>query len=556
MSGCKRSQNGLPSMARKTKQLLEEEVLELQRQMADQHTVLESAMESEARYHALLNAFEGYIYICSPDLRIEYMNQRFMERHGGDRTGETCYTVIHNRDSQCPWCVNDRVFAGETVYREEKSPIDDRWYAVVNMPLRHADGRLSKYAVIFDINERQQTLENLEKRRERLGKLVGERTRALESAKQALEEELGERRRIERELRDSEEKYRQVVDNATVGIVVTQGGRLQFFNRMIAGTLGLEGDSILNQTFLNFVHPDDREKVMGHHIRRLKGEEDPEPYIMRIVDWNRQVRWVENKGVVINWEGAPATLNFLNEVTEQVAAEKQIRQLSQQLIVAQENERMRISRDLHDSVAQELSTLQIGLQSMIGEEEGLPAAAKTTLQTISGQLAQTITNVRQLSHGLRPLGLDQLGLVRTLRQHCEEFATAHGIQVDFTSAGMENIHLSLDRAINLYRIVQEALGNAARHAHADQVVVRLIAAHPNILCRIQDNGRGFPLPSGPDRATDTGKGMGLRSMDERTRLIGGRFTVRSAPGAGTKIVAEIPIREDADAESEDAVNHR
>lgn len=522
---------------------LEEQVRELHRRLKLQQEELETAREFKARYYAVTDAFEGFIYICSPDRRIEYMNQRLMDWIGGDRTGHLCYEALHDRDSICPWCVNDRVFAGETVHWEIKSPRDNRCYAIVNTPLPHADGNISKYAMIQDIHERQQAVEAIEQYRDHLETVVKAQTGALEEAKAALECELKERRHLETELRQSEEKYRQLVDHATVGIVVTQDGRLKFSNPLVENTLGVTGDALQKESFLNFIHPDDREIVMTHHIRRLKHEEIPGPYTMRILDRENRIRWIENKGVIITWNNAPATLNFLNDITEQVTKEKQIRQLSQQLLVAQENERMRISRDLHDSVAQELSSLQIHLQSLINGEKGLPESARSKLQNICGQLRQTNINVRGLSYGLRPFALDQLGLVQAVYQHCEEVSKTHGIHVDFTSAGMENLSLPFDKAINIYRIVQEALNNAARHAQAEQVTVRLIAAHPNIICRIQDKGRGF-VPSGPSRRRADGKEqMGLRSMEERVRLLNGRFKIQSAPAEGTKIMVEIPVRE-------------
>lgn len=491
----------------------------------------------------MTDAFQGFIYICSPDRRIQYMNQRLIDWVGGDRTGHLCYEALHNRDSICPWCVNARVFAGETVHWEIKSPRDKRWYAVVNTPLPHADGSISKYAMIQDIHERQQALEAIEQYRDHLETVVKGQTRALEEAKAALECELKERRQLERELRQSEEKYRQLVDHATVGIVVTQDGRLKFFNPLIKNALGVTDDMLQKEPFLNFIHPDDRELVMTHHIRRLKHEEIPEPYIMRIIDRENRMRWIENKGVIITWNDAPATLNFLNDITEQVTKEEQIRQLSQQLLIAQENERMRISRDLHDSVAQELSTLQIHLQSLINGEKGLSESAKCKLQNISGQLRQTNINIRDISYGLRPFALDQLGLVQAVYQHCEEVSKTHGIHVDFTSAGMENISLPFDKAINIYRIVQEALNNAGKHAQAEQVTVRLIAAHPNIICRVQDKGKGFVPSEASGQRTDGKEQMGLRSMEERVRLLNGRFKIQSAPAKGTKIVVEIPVRE-------------
>jgi PAS domain S-box-containing protein len=112
--------------------------------------------ESDLRHRAIIDAFDGHIYICSQDYRIEFMNRRLIERAGCDGTGGLCYKVLHGFDRPCDWCVKDRVFKGETVQWEAKSPRDSRWYHVTDAPLYHADGRISKQAMIVDITEKKE----------------------------------------------------------------------------------------------------------------------------------------------------------------------------------------------------------------------------------------------------------------------------------------------------------------------------------------------------------------------------------------------------------------
>ena len=114
-----------------------------------------------AQYEAIIEAFDGYIYICSQNFEVEFMNQRFIERTGYYPLGQKCYKVLHDREEVCPWCVNERVFRGETVRWEVLSPKDQRWYYVVNTPIRHPDGSVSKMAMIQDIMERKEAEESL-----------------------------------------------------------------------------------------------------------------------------------------------------------------------------------------------------------------------------------------------------------------------------------------------------------------------------------------------------------------------------------------------------------
>lgn len=125
------------------------------RDITDRIQMENALRERKARYRAMINAFEGFIYICSPDYRIQFMNERLIRRTGHDATGEFCYQALHDLDAVCAWCPNERVLAGETVQWEINSPKDGRWYQMSNTPVENADGSISKQAMITDITDRK-----------------------------------------------------------------------------------------------------------------------------------------------------------------------------------------------------------------------------------------------------------------------------------------------------------------------------------------------------------------------------------------------------------------
>jgi len=172
----------------------------------------------EARLRAMIDSFDGFIYICSRDYRIEYMNERLIARTGRDGTGDLCYRVLHERDEVCPWCINERVFAGETVHWEIQSPKDRRWYSIVNTPITNPDGTLSKQAMIRDITDTKRTEGDLKHALDRLEHEVEVRTAELQMKNRQLMEEIAERKRAEEALAVSEERYRSVIDNVGIGI--------------------------------------------------------------------------------------------------------------------------------------------------------------------------------------------------------------------------------------------------------------------------------------------------------------------------------------------------
>ena len=149
--------------------------------------------------------------------------------------------------------------------------------------------------------------------------------------------------------------------------------------------------------------------------------------------------------------------------------------------------------------------------------------------------------MRDLAYDQRPPIMDQLGLIRSVFQYCEEFSQKTGVEVDFHSAGMDEIRLDFDTEINLYRLIQETLINIEKHADASRVTIRLVASFPNIILRIADNGKGFPVESRLNTAFSE-KRMGIRSMQERVDLLHGKWKIESRLNEGTKIFVEVPYK--------------
>ncbi len=132
---------------------LRQKIADLEKERTRDQRLVDAWRDLWAQYEAIIEAFDGLIYICSQNYEVEFMNQRFIERTGYYPLGQKCYKALHDLEEVCPWCVNERVFRGEKVTWEVLSPKDHRWYRVVNTPIRHADGTMSKMAMIQDITE-------------------------------------------------------------------------------------------------------------------------------------------------------------------------------------------------------------------------------------------------------------------------------------------------------------------------------------------------------------------------------------------------------------------
>lgn len=204
---------------------------------------------------------------------------------------------------------------------------------------------------------------------------------------------------------------------------------------------------------------------------------------------------------------------------------------------AQEEERLRLARDLHDDTIQELIALKQRLQ--LAEKAGRDPNAVRVLSELQGLAEGTIENVRRLTRALRPIYLEDLGLVPALEMLARETSGADGLKVGFECLGQER-RLPRDVELPLYRIAQQALNNVVRHAHANRASLKIDFREAETRVEVQDDGVGFELPWLPTDFASRGH-FGLLGMRERADLIGAQLEVRSGPGRGTRVIACLPI---------------
>ena len=361
----------------------------------------------------------------------------------------------------------------------------------------------------------------------------------LEQRVKKLEKEAIGCKQVEEDLRRSEEKYKTLTTNSLTGIFIHQDGRFVFVNDRFATMHGYTAEELLGTEYKALIHPDYREVIAERVSKRLKGESVPHHYEVQRLKKDGGTIWCEMIVAAIEYRGKPAIMANIVNITKRKQAEEHVRTLTQQLMRAQENERQRISCYLHDSVAQDLSLLKIGLETLFDGQPSVSVKIKQKSSELSKILKRSISTVRDFAYNLHPPGLDQLGLVRTVYQYCEEFAEKKQINIDFFAAGMDDLTIPFDTEINLYRLIQEALWNIKKHADADSVTLKMVASFPYIILRIEDDGKGFDIKERMVSAIKE-KRMGLRSMEERTCLLEGEMTVESLPLKGTKIFIKIP----------------
>ncbi len=224
------------------------------------------------------------------------------------------------------------------------------------------------------------------------------------------------------------------------------------------------------------------------------------------------------------------------EVAERVRAEDKLRSLAAQLINAQEEERRRISRDLHDDVSQRLAMLTVEVETLEQNLRAFPEQFRARLRQLRRQVGGLSDDVRHMAYQFHPSILDDLGLPIALKRYVDDLSARTGLRGTFVQRNLAE-RLPQDVSSCLYRVAQESLGNVSKHSRATQFTVELVGSEEGISLSVRDSGVGFS----PELAKPPNGGLGLISMKERVRLVSGTLEVLSRPGEGTHVRVWVPL---------------
>jgi two-component system, NarL family, sensor histidine kinase UhpB len=357
-----------------------------------------------------------------------------------------------------------------------------------------------------------------------------------------------------RTLRQTVEQFRLRADQAPVLIWTARPDTtLDYLNGFCEQLTGRPVDELREKGWLDFVHPEDVDRCVATYVPAFEARR---PFLLeyRLRHANGDYRWFLASGVpkhgrdgrFAGYVGCDVDITERKQAEDRIrasqvaleASHQEIQYLAGRLIGAQEVERARIARDLHDDVSQQLAGLSIafsGLKQRLGEHHA-SEELRQELVELQQQAHTLARNVRQLSHDLHPTVLQHLGLVKGLTSYCGEFGRAHGVTITCTAEGDFGA-FTPDAALCVYRIAQEALRNVVAHAGASRADVRLTRTDAQAQITIADDGRGFDA----DRRVDRNAGLGLVSMAERARVIGGTVRIVSRTNHGTQVQATIPM---------------
>jgi PAS domain S-box-containing protein len=351
-----------------------------------------------------------------------------------------------------------------------------------------------------------------------------------------------EREQAEQALRRSEEKYRSIVDTANEGIwTVDEHRTVTFANRRMAKMLGYSVEEVLGRPARDFIANETSEQAAERMARRQAGIPDHYDASFRRKDGSELWGLVSTTPLWGEDDRVTGGLGMVVDITARKQAEEELRRSSEKirdlagkLITAQEEERRRISRELHDDIVQKIAVLAISMSRLKQQAATPDDPLAREIATLQQRVFGLADDVRQLSHRLHPSLLEHAGLIAALRSYADEFTRMEGIEINLT---VPEINETIPREIAtcVYRVVQESLRNIAKYAQVKCAEVTLWIADNILHLTIRDDGCGFEM----DRTRKTG--LGLVSIEERVHLCQGTVEISSQPGHGTRLTIKLPL---------------
>jgi PAS domain S-box-containing protein len=465
-----------------------------------------SLEESENRFRIAADTAPLMIWVTGTDKRCTFLNKRWLEFTGrtlAQELGEGWAESVHPDDRQK--CLK--------TYHEA---FDARQPFVMEYRLRRRDG---EYRWISDAGAMRQDVQ---------GNFAGYVGSCLD---------ISESRRKAEALAESEGRLRAILDTAVEGIItINDHGVIESVNVATEKIFGYTAEEMIGQNVRMLMPAPYREEHDQYLVNHQGG------HLPKIIGVGREIRGQRKDGSLFPIDLAVSEIvladrrvftGFVRDITERRQTEQTARELSGRLIAAQEAERARLARELHDDITQRLACLAIDAGRI---ESGMNGAERNeTMRDVRDRLVRLSEDVHSLSYKLHPALLEDLGLPDALKAECERFSRHESLPVDVK---LEQIPAKLppDAGLCLFRVTQEALRNVARHAHAKAAAVSLRPLDGGLQLAVTDSGVGFDPGQHRHRPS-----LGLASMRERVRLVGGDLDIESAPGHGTSVVAWVPV---------------
>jgi PAS domain S-box-containing protein len=472
-------------------------ILEINRDITERKRAQEAVEAERQRFNDVLEILPAYLVLLTPDYHVPFANRFFRERFG-ESHGRHCFEYLFGRSEPCETCESYTALKTMAPHKWEWTGPDGRNYDVFDFPFTDTDGSTLILEMGIDITERKQAQEAL----------------------------------------NTASLYTRSLIEASLDPLVTisTDGKIMDVNKATELVTGVSRERLIETDFSNYFTEPEKARE-GYEEVFSKGSVRDYPLSIRhtsgkVTDVLYHATVYRNEAEEI--QGVFAAARDITERKRMEEAlrksENRLRVLSSQLLTVQEAERKRIAREMHDSIGQTLAAIKFGLESKLSQMGGGIAPPGVSIENIISLAQNGIEESRRIQMDLRPSILDDLGILVTIGWFTREFQKVYSHIYIEKEIQIEENDIPAALKTSLFRIMQEAMNNIAKHSKADLVCLSLRKIEGRIELTIEDNGAGFD----PETIK---QGLGLTSMRERTELSGGTFEVESTPGTGTIIKA-------------------
>jgi len=400
----------------------------------------------------------------------------------------------------------------------------------------------------MDNSEHKKTGEVLKDFSIQLEKRVKERTVELEDTVAKLEKEITERKSVQIQLHQLSRVFRDAADSI---IIEDLSGTIIEMNREAERSYGWRRDELIGKSIKNLLLPDRYQLALQLRQQCLNGEEVRNWEGYRVDKYGRVFPTLMTAFPLMDENGR---IEFVATITKDISilknlelelrdSQRRLKEFSRKSIEALEVDRKAVSRELHDSIGGNLAAIKFALESIVKKIAETPEEASTSLENAILHLAETIKDCKRISANLRPEIIDDRGLLATIDWHIRQFGQHYGQIRIIQQIDVDEPEVPEPLKIVIYRVIQEALNNAAMHSKADTIYIRMKKIGNYFEAEVEDNGRGFDFKEVSNQG-DRSSGFGLKSMRERVEIIGGSFSLHSFSGTGTCIRIAFPADED------------
>lgn len=506
-----------------------------------------SLREKEALYRSIAERPFAGVYVIQDGILLfvsEYSSS-FMGYKPGEMIGRKSLDFVHPEDREHVRENARGMLCGDVSipYEFRLLPRDGRirWIIESVTPIVY-EGKRAALCTSMDITDRKWAERELRAYKENLERLVDERTEELHLANLALQGEVTGHVETAEALRQSEERFRSLIESAPTAIMISRRETLLYANEAYRRMFGCaDPDEIRDTSVLSHVAPGDVRIVKARIRVRERGGTTPHTYEIRGRRQDGSVFPVHVKVARIPFAEGPVSVAFLTDITEQKLREEELRESREQLrsLAAgleslREEERTNLSREIHDEFGQSLTALKMDLawlaKRLPRDQDALVRKADSMLKLVD----EIVKLIRKISTRLRPGILDDFGLLAAMEWQAREFDHRTGIRCRVRS-NVKTIRLDKNASSSIFRVFQEALTNIARHSGATKVEVLLRQGRNDLVMEIEDNGRGMKQED-----VRPPKSLGILGMRERVQLMKGTFAIQGVPGEGTRIRVSVP----------------